>query len=86
MSREKPFYSELINSAAHNDGFIRQKTLLKDHVPFSAATLWRLIAAGKFPKPIKLSSNIIAWSRSSVLSWAKDPAGYVATSQTGAQQ
>lgn len=78
MAQTNPSFSELINNVTHSDGYIRQKTLLKEHVPFSAATLWRLVAAGKFPKPIKLTDQITAWRRSSVLDWERDPAGYKA--------
>ena len=30
-------------------------------LPFSAPTLWRKVAAGTFPKPVKLSERITAW-------------------------
>jgi predicted DNA-binding transcriptional regulator AlpA len=30
-------------------------------LPLSAATLWRMVAAGSFPKPVKLSSRVTAW-------------------------
>jgi prophage regulatory protein len=39
------------------NGFIRQKQLMPC-LPFSSATLWRRIAAGEFPKPIKISARI----------------------------
>jgi prophage regulatory protein len=38
-------------------------------VPFSAATIWRKSANGTFPKPIKLSERVTAWSRKDVESW-----------------
>jgi predicted DNA-binding transcriptional regulator AlpA len=44
-----------------NDGFIRQKELLVK-LGFSPATLWRKVAQGTFPKPIKLSERISAWN------------------------
>ena len=58
--------------------FIRQKTLLQKHVPFSAATLWRLVNAGKFPKPVKVTDQITAWRVSDVEEWSKNPGGYTA--------
>ena len=73
-----PRYAKLINNVAPNDGFIRQKTLLQRHVPFSAATLWRLVNAGKFPKPVKVTEQITAWRISDVQEWLKNPAGYTA--------
>lgn len=78
MAQTNPSFSEPISKVTHSDGYIRQKTLLKEHVPFSAATLWRLVAAGKFPKPVKLTDQITAWRRSSILIWEMDPAGYKA--------
>jgi predicted DNA-binding transcriptional regulator AlpA len=49
--------------------FIRESQLVYDPrrpgfpapLPFSAATLWRKVAAGTFPKPLKLSSRVTAW-------------------------
>lgn len=78
MSQAVPGFAELIANVLPSNEFIRQKTLLQEHVPFSAATLWRLVNAGKFPKPVKVTDQITAWRRSSVLRWAKDPAGYSA--------
>jgi prophage regulatory protein len=57
-------------------GFIRQKTLLKDHAPFSASTLWRLVRAGRFPKPLKLASNVTAWAASDVREWERNPEAF----------
>lgn len=38
-------------------------------LPFSAATLWRMVKAGKFPKPTKLSARVTAWQVGQVRSW-----------------
>ncbi len=57
-------------------GFIRQKKLLQEYVPFSAATLWRLVKAGKFPKPIKIASQITVWRKSDILAWENNPDAY----------
>jgi len=49
--------------ALPDSAYIRQRQLLGDRiVPYSASTLWRQIAAGHFPKPIKVSPGITAWS------------------------
>jgi prophage regulatory protein len=56
--------------------FLRQSILLKHYLPFSAATLWRLIKVGKFPRPVKVTSQITAWRCAEVKSWAEDPEGY----------
>lgn len=38
-------------------------------LPFSAPTLWRMVKAGTFPKPIKLGERITAWRIEEVQSW-----------------
>jgi predicted DNA-binding transcriptional regulator AlpA len=38
-------------------------------LPFSAPTLWRKVAAGTFPKPIKLSERVTCWKVSEVRAW-----------------
>ena len=48
--------------------YIRQSELLKS-VPFSAATLWRMIARNDFVAPVKLSERVIAWESDAVLRW-----------------
>lgn len=41
-------------------GFMRQPQVL-EIVPFSSATLWRMVAKSTFPKPVKLSERVTAW-------------------------
>jgi predicted DNA-binding transcriptional regulator AlpA len=61
----KPSTFDLLPDAA----FIRKSQLVYDPrrpdfpalLPFSAATLWRMVAAGSFPKPLKLSPRVTAW-------------------------
>lgn len=38
-------------------------------LPFSAPTLWRKVAAGTFPKPIKLSQRVTCWNVGAVRAW-----------------
>lgn len=38
-------------------------------LPFSAPTLWRMVRAGKFPAPAKLSARVTAWQVASVRHW-----------------
>ena len=49
--------------------FVRQARLIPDVVPFSSATLWRMVAAGKFPAPVKLSERVTAWRVGDVREW-----------------
>lgn len=85
MSRITTSNIELVSNKSSKSGFIRQKSLLEEYVPFSAATLWRLVNAGKFPKPVKVTDQITAWRVSDIVSWAKDPTSYVPTSQAEAR-
>jgi hypothetical protein len=73
-------------SGASFYGFVRQKTLLQEYVPFSAATLWRLINAGKFPKPVKVTDQITVWRLNEIREWMKNPIDYrLKTIDGGAQ-
>ena len=44
-------------------------------LPFSSATLWRKVAAGTFPKPVKLSTRVTAWRVAEVRSFLNSAAG-----------
>ncbi len=50
-------------------GFIRQSQLIPAIVPFSSATLWRMVKAGSFPSPVKLSQRVTAWRVEEVRAW-----------------
>lgn len=58
-------------------GFVRLAQLVQDPrnpekaapLPFSKATLWRMVNAGRFPAPIKLSERITAWRVDEVREW-----------------
>ncbi|WP_342616562.1 AlpA family phage regulatory protein [Rhodoferax sp. GW822-FHT02A01] len=52
-------------------GYIRQAGLIPHIVPFSSATLWRMVNAGTFPAPYKLSARITAWRTGEVMAWAE---------------
>lgn len=49
--------------------YIRQAQLIQAVLPFSAATLWRKVKNGSFPKPVKLSDRITAWRMDEIQSW-----------------
>lgn len=38
-------------------------------LPFSAPTLWRMVRAGTFPAPVRLSARVTAWKCSAVREW-----------------
>lgn len=74
MSSRIPSFDELPDSA-----YIRESQLVQSHkrpripapLPFSPPTLWRMVRAGTFPKPVKLSSRITAWRVGEVREWLK---------------
>lgn len=52
---------------------VRAEVLLRANLlPFSKATLWRMVRAGSFPAPVKLSSNITAWQVGTIRRWLAD--------------
>lgn len=51
-----------------------QQVLLKikqvlELVPVGKTTLYKMIDAGKFPRPIRLSERAVAWRKSDILQW-----------------
>jgi predicted DNA-binding transcriptional regulator AlpA len=63
MRKAAPSFDDLPNTS-----YIRQPKVL-EVVPFSGATLWRHCAAGKFPKPVKLSERVTCWKVGDVRAW-----------------
>ena len=63
-----PFDSSAVALPTH--GFVRQSFLLQHVVPFSAATLWRNVKAGRFPTPVRLSARVIGWRVEDIRAWA----------------
>ncbi|KAI3598722.1 hypothetical protein D8I24_5668 [Cupriavidus necator H850] len=59
-----------------DSGFLRQSQLIPAIVPFSSATLWRKVATGTFPKPVKLSKRVTAWAVEDLRLWIADPLNY----------
>lgn len=69
------------NSTSQSDlpatGYARQSQLVRNPknpigssiLPFSAATLWRMVKAGKFPRPVRLSERITAWRVEEIRAW-----------------
>lgn len=50
-------------------GYLRQSQLIPGIIPFSSATLWRMVKAGTFPAPVKLSAGVTAWRCEDVIIW-----------------
>lgn len=56
------------------DSYLREREL-RSHVPLSHSTLWREVAAGRFPAPIKLTERATAWKWGDVLVWLEERRG-----------
>lgn len=57
-------------------GYVRQSELVGNRkqairgvIPFSPTTLWRKVADGSFPAPVKLSARVTAWRVEDVHAW-----------------
>ncbi len=52
---------------------------VRNRVPYSRATIYRLITAGQFPRPYSLGARAVAWLESDVTAWIEarlsDPVG-----------
>jgi prophage regulatory protein len=57
-----------------NDRFVRLAELRRVYVPVSAATIWRWVKAGTFPKPVKLGERVTAWKLQEVQEWMRSKA------------
>lgn len=53
-------------------GFIRQAQLIPHILPFSSATLWRMVKSGAFVSPVKLSERVTAWNCEEVRLWIEE--------------
>jgi prophage regulatory protein len=56
---------------------LKTRPALKGRLPIHRNTLWRWVAAGQFPAPIKLSPGVTAWRLSDVEAWEKAQRGQV---------
>jgi predicted DNA-binding transcriptional regulator AlpA len=56
-------------------GYKRIKSVIPIY-GMSAATIWRKVKDGTFPKPVKLSAGVTAWKIEDLLAWESDPLNY----------
>ena len=77
ISTAKATIHQSVFDALPDTGFVRESQLVTSPkrpdnpapLPFSAPTLWRKVAAGTFPKPVKLSERVTCWKVSEVRAW-----------------
>jgi prophage regulatory protein len=49
---------------------LRFKTL-REYVPSGRTTIWRMVKDGRFPAPVRIGKNGIAWRSDEVQNWIK---------------
>ena len=53
---------------------MKQLATTKDnrgYLPVSPATVWRWVAAGRFPKPFKLGDGTTVWNMADIEAWQR---------------
>lgn len=50
--------------------FLREKEVRSEFLRVAHSTLWRWVASGAFPAPVKLSRGVTAWKRTHLEAWA----------------
>jgi prophage regulatory protein len=46
-----------------------RKPAVRQRVPLSDTTLWRRVKDGTFPKPVRISTNAVAWRETDIDDW-----------------
>ncbi|MFK4522168.1 putative DNA-binding transcriptional regulator AlpA [Bradyrhizobium japonicum] len=47
--------------------------VVREIVPFSIVTMWRMEKQGRFPKRIKVANRKVVWRKSEVEAWQANP-------------
>jgi prophage regulatory protein len=55
-------------TVAITGGFIRMRALTQ-RIPVAKSTIWDWVQKGTFPRPVKLSDSVTAWTLSDVERW-----------------
>jgi prophage regulatory protein len=61
--------SQLIGTPARKADAEHAQDAKPGILPFSSPTLWRMVKAGKFPAPVKLSERVTAWRVEDIRAW-----------------
>mgnify|MGYP006308919381 CR=1 FL=1 len=48
-----------------------RRPVVQERTALSRSTLYALVKAGKFPKPVKLNKRAVAWVESEIDAWLK---------------
>jgi predicted DNA-binding transcriptional regulator AlpA len=68
-----------LENSESDTGVIPAFYRIRDVVRITAlarTTLYRRIAAGRFPPPVHLGGRVCAWSRTALHAWIADPENY----------
>lgn len=59
----------MIQTAQQLTDFLLRRKEVEKQTALSRATLYRLIKAGKFPRPVSLGTGAVRWKQSDVIAW-----------------
>lgn len=45
---------------------------LREMIPLSRTSVWRGVNAGTFPRPCRLSENVVAWKENEIVEWMNE--------------
>lgn len=77
MAQEKATAGRVEFDRLPDSALIRLNQLLAGGLlPFSTSTAWRKVREGKFPRPLRISTQVTAWRVGDVRTWLNDPGNY----------
>jgi len=77
MAQPKAIADRIEFDRLPDSALIRLRQLLAGGLlPFSMSTAWRKVREGRFPRPLRISTQVTAWRVGDVRKWLEDPASY----------
>lgn len=58
-----------------NQSLLKVQTLARN-LDMGVSTIWSLTKQGKFPKPLKISSQMTRWKKSDIDAWLENPSAW----------
>ncbi len=68
MAQAQPLDPEE-GSSSQLDPLLRQRAVCSACGEVTGSTIWRWIQTEGFPRPVRLSENVVAWRQSEVVAW-----------------
>jgi prophage regulatory protein len=72
IEREQNMQARTVSQKTELTRFIKMPKVL-ELTQMGRTTLWRLVKNGKFPKPIHIGPNSVAWREGDYEAWAANP-------------